>query len=274
MALFFEDFFGVALKSLTPRRYKGDGSVYYDCPSCKGRGKLEVSANGAVWCCHKQGVGGIVSIKSRPEHTCDITESTLDQYTPCKAGQAQMIFLQKHRRLPLNLVDELRPHTGPSLFRVYLPLYEYGSQTPAYFVGRAMFDGLERYYNPRLGDFLKRKSQLLWGLHRPNFPVETLVLCEGVFDAVWLPNSAALLGSSISDAQVQLVPRLVTQEVIVLLDGDAHAKANVIARKISLQWAGKVSVARLPHGKDPDELHRVGNHRVVELALCKRERVA
>lgn len=92
----------------------------------------------------------------------------------------------------------------------------------------------------------------------------SVVVVEGVFDALRLPSEAvALLGSSASATQVSLISGLVRgRECILALDGDeaGYKGALKVAEALTAELV-PLRVAVLPEGADPgsmdiDELHR------------------
>lgn len=60
-----------------------------------------------------------------------------------------------------------------------------------------------------------------------------VVLVEGVFDAAKLPNAAAILGKSMTAAQVRRLAVYAPSRVTVFLDGDAPREAAQLARYLS-----------------------------------------
>lgn len=252
-------------QGLIPQGYKADGSRYYRCPVCHGNKKLEVSATGRLWFCHKCGEGGRCDLQPKqqqPER--EMKEWKLRPMDPSAWGATYL----KRRGLG-DFWEELCPHSGPSPLRVYLPIYEGRGTAPASWTARAICEGAEpKYLNPPLQLCRKRKSHLLWGLHRLSHPLDRVVLVEGIFDAVWSQDRLALLGKTISPIQIQLLKRWVLDEITVMLDGDAHYAAAKVADTLVRNWKGKVSIIHLPAGMDPDTLGAAGNKWVQ-----KRERV-
>jgi len=154
---------------------------------------------------------------------------------------------------------------------VYFPLYTPGGAEPVYFVGRNIIDVEPKYVNPPTGWFKHRKSDLLWGLHRTAAsPPSCIVLCEGIFDAVWGKNRLALLGKTISQNQIKVVDQIGCSEVVVMLDGEAHREAVRVAVQIADALSLRVFVVSIPAGKDPDDLREDGDG---YLHQC-RERIA
>ena len=83
-------------------------------------------------------------------------------------------------------------------------------------------------------------------------------LGDDIFDALWSCDRVAVLGKSISKDQVLLISKWCTEEIIIMLDGTAHKEAGRMAQMIAQHWQGKVSIAHLPSGVDPDLLDREG----------------
>ncbi len=256
------------LKHAVPKRFKLDGSNLYDCPVCRGRLKLEVKFHPALWYCHKCGLGGKLSSDSRKCHTLDRMEylrvdEDRTQYLTALDPQGhspQIHYLSKIREFPTELIKDLRPHRGPSVMRVYLPVWNMANQMQWY-TARAMFSSvMPKYYTPPMGTTPKRKHEVLWGLHRwANTSYSQIILCEGVFDAVWFPGALALMGKSIGAEQIEIL-RVLDREVIVILDGDAKYEAAKIVHKMH-RVIPRIKWVRLPYGWDLDSLMRAGGKR-------------
>ena len=178
---------------------------------------------------------------------------------PVEPGSLQWGYLRKGREIPERLIQDLRPHRGPDPYRVYLPFYPWLSEQPCYFIGRNVLGSSGSvYWNPPLGLYPQRKSTVLWGLHRIRKPLPAVLVCEGVFDALWFPGAVAVLGKTASEAQIDLMNRVSRDEIIVMLDGDLDKSSGFLAEKIARRVSRHVSVVDLPAGKDPDDLCRKG----------------
>jgi hypothetical protein len=102
-----------------------------------------------------------------------------------------------------------------------------------------------------------RRSDMLFNLDRLEriVPLHPLVITEGAFDALRMPNCAvALLGSQMSPMQVTLLGRMpiTWRPFIILMDGDsAGRKASYQIHR--LLWSHNLPhvEARLPDGLDP-----------------------
>lgn len=253
------------LRKAKPEGRKADGDLYYHCPLCDGRQKLEIKPARKVWFCHKCGIGGkyegTVSESGRVEITPAINQLE-DSYSYAPEGSIWETYLARVRKLPPHLIQALEPHRGPDPYRVYFPCYRLGENTPAYMVGRAIFDEVHpKYLYPRAGTFqIPRKSGALWGLHRllARPVVEDLILCEGILDAVWWEFALALLGRSVSEEQAGIIQRISPKRIIIFLDGDAEKESYQAALKLA-EWTGiPIQRYRTPLGEDPDSLARGG----------------
>lgn len=103
-----------------------------------------------------------------------------------------------------------------------------------------------------------QKSSVLYGLPQAIATRGPVYLCEGVTDC-WAigPGAVALLGKTISPAQIGLLQRYFSQrQIVILLDRDAYHDALEISAKLRGRLSRYV-VARLPDDKDdPGECTR------------------
>ena len=139
-----------------------------------------------------------------------------------------------------------------------LPIHNPEGELVAY-AGRwaleEMPDGVEKYHLPPKFS----KSLELFNLHRAiAFGAEHVTIVEGYFGAVRLHMlrvpAVALMGTSMSEEQVELLVRAGVERVTLLLDGDAAGRKAcervlpVLARKLF------VRVGVLADGEAPDEV--------------------
>lgn len=194
-------------------------------------------------------------------------------------------YLSQKRGLTQKMIHDLQPHSGGQWYVVYFPIYalrsedserpvpnEFGTlghyEGPVYFVGRSLFNEQPKYRNSPLTQFPEGgKSKNLWGLHRlwhDCMKPRNLVLCEGVFDAVWSRNRVALMGKTISVHQIGIISRINPEEITVFLDGDAWKESMFIARSLAKRVSVPIWTVDTPRGKDPDDLgkgFRINDHR-------------
>jgi hypothetical protein len=255
------------LKSARPQAEKSDGSAYYWCPICRGNQKLELKKDGEVWYCHKCGTGGQCHVRTQKRKTTGSIRRR--NYWPCGKESAQWDYLEG-RGFDAHQMEELCPCFGPDPRRVYLPCYGRDRGSLRYMVGRAICDGMEpKYLYPKNGEFPDSKRSVLWGLHRfpPDREKDRLVICEGVFDAVVVPDAVALLGCSVTPQQVEILSTLGVSECTVLLDGDAYEKAVQVAVRVGR--LAHTYVARLPYDLDPEDAGET-----LDRAMSRREQIS
>ena len=256
------------IKSAQSRGVKANGDQQYDCPYCHGRGKFEVSRSRGLWYCHKCTHGGKLSSKpgtyfgqgKRAARSFDLSE-----YHPTLKNSLHYRYLREQREIPEDLIAQMEPHRGPYPLVIYFPAYGLGSSRPVFFQGRSLIDGTEpKYFNTGGCS----KSEVLWGLHRIQRSPKRLVLCEGIFDAVWGSNRVALFGKTISLPQLKIIERVSPQEVTVFLDGSARKESMAVGEAVARHWSGRVSVWWILGNKDPDDLRGKG------LVDIRQERIA
>ena len=192
-----------------------------------------------------------------------IRSTETEEFSPLEDQQdPRYRYLSEKRGLTPRMIDDLRPHSGGQWYIVYFPLYALSESRqltadskPVYFVGRSLFNEEPKYRNPPLTQFpAGGKSKNLWGLHLWRRKGQSLVLCEGIFDAVWSRNRVALLGKTISDVQISIIRQIEPQEITVFLDGDAQKHSMNIAKTLADRISVPIWTVDTPRGKDPDDL--------------------
>lgn len=248
---------------------KGDGTHLYQCPVCGGQSKLEVHRTKPVWYCHKCGTGGRITGNTRLIQAIGHDQSTarpiLEGHGPERYKQLDRTRLTIWRRYLNNrgvtkdaLWSILRPYTGPEPLRVYFPLYELGGYAPVSFVGRAIIPSKIPYRYPAKDTGWVSPKSLLWGTHRLRCSPKSLMLCEGIFDAVWYPNAVATLGKNITKDQIDLMKRINPDTIEIFFDRDAIRHAFCEAVRIANSLMCKITVIHLTSHKDPDDFARSG----------------
>ncbi len=142
------------------------------------------------------------------------------------------------------------PGRGSMMSRVVIPIHNERGELVAY-AGRAI-DGSEPKYKLPAGF---AKSAVLFNLHRVQS--ESVIVVEGFFDCMkvsqaGMQNVVALMGSSLSDRQQNLLSRFA--RIILLLDGDEAgrgAASEIAARLVRSHF---VRVLDLDDGLQPDRL--------------------
>jgi len=102
-----------------------------------------------------------------------------------------------------------------------------------YYQGRAFVSMSPKTLNPDSKKGWRTKSQVLWNYNHIHGS-DTVVLCEGIFDAISVERKAkfpatCLLGKTISEKQKTLLRLCGVTHVYVFLDGDAQTDAWKLA---------------------------------------------
>jgi len=135
--------------------------------------------------------------------------------------------------------------------RIVIPIHNERGEMVAY-AGRAVDASEPRYKLP--AGF--HKGQVLYNLHRVT--AAEVIIVEGFFDCmkVWQslhPFVVALMGSSLSEHQEQLLLRRFTK-VTLLLDGDTAGREAAQGIAERLVHKVHVRIVDLPDGQQPDQL--------------------
>ena len=164
--------------------------------------------------------------------------------------------------------------------RLMFPIFDESGQIVA-FGGRILSDGNPKYINsPESLVYTKQKT-----LYALNFAKKTkekkIIVAEGYMDVIsmhqaGLTNAVAPLGTAFTPLQLNRISKY-TDEIVFFFDSDRAGQAAAIKSLQMLLQKNKrntgaqvrISVARVPDGKDPDEYIRTyGIHAMKELILA------
>ena len=196
-------------------------------------------------------------------------------------GLDPVVLSQKHGVIYCPKDDFCRPQIYQP--RLVIPLYALSDETskfgePAQKVlvgwqGRLVATDLAKSDIKYLTSAGTKKSHMLYGLPLAVNTTGPVVIVEGVVDA-WKTgdNALALIGKTISTEQVTLLLRHFRgRPIVVLLDNDAEADAEIVCKRIRLARSvaadvAVVAVGHCPPGrKDPGDC--TGEE--IRLAICK-----
>lgn len=97
-----------------------------------------------------------------------------------------------------------------------------------------------------------KKSEKLFGFSKISFPVRSIIVVEGPLDAMWGVkngfNTVAILGSFISDIQMDLLSKLNPEEVCLALDYDAAGFKAVQIFERKNKGRFNITVLPIPDG--------------------------
>jgi len=143
---------------------------------------------------------------------------------------------------------------GKYAFRIIIPTYE--NNKLVYFVARkyiSAFFAPKVMNPPKSSTQFLPKNEIVFGIDNI-IKGEWLVITEGVFDAMTIPNyGIALLGKYLSNKQFFKIINLGIQRVYVMLDNDAYANALDIGWKF-MKWGIEVYVINLNKDEDPNSI--------------------
>jgi DNA primase len=174
----------------------------------------------------------------------------------------------------------LRPEDCYDRFRgrLMFPIWDGRGRVIA-FGGRALDPGERAKYLNSPETPLFRKGQTLYALHLARAAAERtgrVVVVEGYMDALschqfGLQETVAVLGTALSEEQAGILART-AESVVLAYDADPAGDQATGRGLAVLQEAGaRVEVARLPAGRDPDELLRAEGRAALDRALERAE---
>ena len=204
-------------------------------------------------------------------------------YPKSAGARKSLAWLRQVRKIPDDIIEIIGPryagdnisvrmshHTG----RIFFPVVASGNRAwLSYSMGNKHTKKNPKTRNPP-GSIL---SQMLFLYDFYTESEEPVLLCEGIFDALRLFmfgfNAVVLFGTSVSEAQLELLNSLPASEVVVCLDVDATkpkqnkkgkwtSKAYKLARTLCDYYIGDTSLMRIhaprgflkPEKFDPDLL--------------------
>jgi DNA primase len=269
--------------------YDSKGQISFDCPVCAaekglegdGKGNLEVNYFRGVykcWACSEtygtQGpLGKLIEqfgtknqrkiydlIRPQEEGTREKPKIRLrlpEGYTKFKDSNIRFI---PHREAitylySRGITDEMIEKydigytvKGEYAYRVIIPSYDMDDNLN-YFVSRAWVPNKMKYKNPSVP-----KDEIIFNESRINWE-ENVYLCEGVFDAFFLPNPIPMLGKMLSNNLFEKLYDRAKGEIHICLDGDAWDNALRLYHNLNGgKFYNKVKILKLPKDKDVCDL--------------------
>ncbi|MDI3327718.1 MAG: DNA primase [Alicyclobacillaceae bacterium] len=159
--------------------------------------------------------------------------------------------------------------------RLMFPIWD-GQGRVIAFGGRIIGDGEPKYLNsPETPLFHKGRHLYPW--HRARTAIRRArraLLLEGYMDVVAMhqagfTEAVASLGTGLTAEQAALLKRA-TDDVVVVYDGDeAGSRAALRAAEVLRSAGLQVRIARLPAGRDPDDLLRERGPQAIERILAE-----
>lgn len=144
--------------------------------------------------------------------------------------------------------------------RIIFPILNPDGKVIAFTARVYLQDGTPKYLNSKETKLFK-KGNILYNYHRAKEKVRTfkkVILVEGNMDAMRMYamgfyNTIALMGTSLTKEQIDLIKKL-RVPLTLMLDNDDAGKINTYNNGLLLEKAGvNIDVVRLSKAKDPDE---------------------
>ena len=212
-----------------------------------------------------------------------ISESTIEKF---QIGYALDSYAGLRNFLLKNSINEkifpasgLFTANGRDLFRQRLmfPIHDHTGNIIA-FGGRVLMEdqGGGKYVNSPTTEIYTKGNQL-YGFFITKYDVskkDYVLICEGYTDFIRLfeagfTNSAASLGTSLTDSQINLINRY-SRNIYMLYDGDkAGRKAAVRAAGNIIRNGSNAKIIALPDDEDPDSFLLKNNPEELEKLISK-----
>lgn len=133
--------------------------------------------------------------------------------------------------------------------RIIIPSYDSKNQLN-YFIARSWNpNSRAKYKNPESAkdDIIFFENMINWD--------KDIYLCEGVFDAIFLPNSIPMLGKHMSELLFETIYSKTKKNIIISLDGDAWDNSVKLYEELNGgELYNRVKIVKLPKDKDVCDL--------------------
>jgi DNA primase len=137
---------------------------------------------------------------------------------------------------------------GDYAYRIIVPSYDIEEELN-YFVGRAWVPKKMKYKNPAVP-----KDEIIFNESRIDWEKD-VYLCEGVFDAFFLPNPIPMLGKMLSNKLFENLYEKVQGDIHICLDGDAWDNALRLYHNLNGgRLYNRIKILKLPKDKDACDL--------------------
>jgi DNA primase len=271
------------------QHYDSKGQISFDCPVCAaekgvdsdGKGNLEINYFRGVykcWACAEtygtQGVLGKLFDKFgtkkqkqiwdllKPEEESEKEKPKIylrlpQGYTKFKDSNIRFI---PHREAinylySRGITDEMIEKydigytvSGDYAYRIIVPSYNEDGYLN-YFVSRAWVPKKMKYKNPSVP-----KEEIIFNESRVDW-TKDIYLCEGVFDAFFLPNPIPMLGKFLSTNLFQKLYDNAEGNLHICLDGDAWTDALKLYHNLNGgKLYNRIKIIKLPKDKDVCDL--------------------
>jgi DNA primase len=261
--------------------YKNHLQVSWNCPECdedRNKGNLEVSLDKHVfhcWSCNISGALGKLFDNYgnkkhkktyrifKPEESKPIIKKNKkvklpETYTLFKDSslfypiRKQAYNYLKNRGITEEIIEKYKIgfcDGGAFAGRIVIPSYDKNDELN-YFIARSWDpNSRAKYKNPE-----ESKDEIIFFENTINWN-EDIHLCEGAFDAIFLPNSIAMLGKHMSELLLNTLYEKANGNIILCLDSDAFQDAVKLYHNLNGgRLYGKIKIIKLTGGADVADL--------------------
>ena len=147
-----------------------------------------------------------------------------------------------------NLKNGINEHFG----RIMIPNVLVANWTDFY-QGRTYLNFKNKYENPEGVD----KSNIVFNLHNQKKYQNRIYIVEGIFSAIrGGKDCCSILGSSVSNVQIERLKKYKFKEIYCCLDGDSAGQLGnkQLANELQNKTDSKIWVVKLPEKEDPADL--------------------
>ena len=290
----------------TPRKHNEDsGQISFDCPACSmdkgladgdGKGNLEVNYEKNVfkcWVCKDTNYmsGSIIRLikkygsdknlrdykifkpdaflsKEDKEHLNLALPEGYQKLSDCKYKDFKYPLAMRYLKERGITEDIIKKYdigyttSGKFFNRIIIPSYD-EEGILNYFIAR-WFDkqyNKIKYLNPSA-----EKQTIIFNEHKINWDAN-IYLVEGVTDHIVIPNSIPLLGKFISDVLFYKLYEKAKANIIIVLDGDAVADAEILYNKLNFgDLYDRIRICITPEDWDPSLINqKLGKRGIITL---------
>jgi DNA primase len=265
--------------------YESRGQISFDCPMCddgRHKGNLEVNYFEHVykcWSCSDENgthgpLGKLIDIWGNKKQRKIYNLLQPEEHKPKEKKKPKLrlpegftLFKDSSLVYPVRrqaynyltqrgITDEMIEKYGIGFCdkgkftgRIIIPSYD-GEGELTYFIARSWNPHTKsKYMNPESEKdiIIFNESLIDWD--------KDIYLCEGVFDALFLPNSIPMLGKHMSELLLNTLYEKAKGNIIIALDGDAFKDGIKLYQELNGGCLyGKVKVLKLPEDKDVCDL--------------------
>ena len=164
----------------------------------------------------------------------------------------QAINYLKERNISQEIIEKYKIgfcDQGDFMGRIIIPSFDKDGN-PNYFIARSWNKTTRyKYKNPQAekDKIIFNESLIDWD--------KDIYICEGVFDAMFLPNSIPMLGKTMSKLLFETLYEKANANIIISLDGDAWKNSLKLFHELNGgRLFGKVKIIKLPENQDVCDL--------------------